>query len=422
MSQQHPHAAFAEGKIGQYLLSCLDEAAQHSQPGDGVTRLFCSPEHRQVLPLIEQWMTRAGLTPERDAAGNLVGRCPKALSGEPALIMGSHQDSVVEGGKYDGMLGIAVPLVALEALRHAGVALPYGVEVVAFGDEEGVRFPTTLVGSRALAGTTVPQQLEARDKQGISLKEALRSFGVEPDDIPTLARDPANTLGFVEVHIEQGPRLEQRDHAVGIVTALTGIERHQVTVSGKAGHAGTTPMPGRQDALIGAADMVLAVDRVLHTTEGLVGVVGQLDVHPNAVNVIPASVTFTIELRSPEEATRRHGREAVQAALNDIADRRGLALAMDNTYRADGAHCAEWIMRGLEQACVTVKQPTERMFSGAGHDGLAMQDLTDIGMLFVRCKEGLSHHPDESISADDGEAAVRVMMAFLQQLDPSRCA
>ncbi|MGM0823509.1 MAG: allantoate amidohydrolase [Pseudomonadota bacterium] len=420
MSRQHPHAAFAEGKIGQYLLSCLDEAAQHSQPGDGVTRLFCSPEHRQVLPLIEQWMTRAGLTPELDAAGNLVGRCPKALSGEPTLIMGSHQDSVVEGGKYDGMLGIAVPLVALEALRHAGVRLPYGVEVVAFGDEEGVRFPTTLVGSRALAGTTDPQQLEARDKHGISLREALRSFGVDPDGIPALGRDPANTLGYLEVHIEQGPRLEQRDHAVGIVTALTGIERHHVTVSGKAGHAGTTPMPGRQDALVGASEMVLAVDSVLQTTEGLVGVVGQLDVHPNAVNVIPASVTFTVELRSPQSDTRQYGREAVQAALQEVAGRRGLTLSMDNTYQAEGAHCAEWIMRGLEQACTAVEQPCERMFSGAGHDGLAMQDLTDIGMIFVRCKDGLSHHPDESISAEDGEAAVRVIMAFLQQLDTSR--
>lgn len=421
MSQQHSHAAFAEGKIGQYLLSGLDEAAQHSQPGAGVTRLFCSPEHRQVLPLIEQWMTRAGLTPERDAAGNLVGRCSKALSGEPTLIMGSHQDSVVEGGKYDGMLGIAVPLVALEALRHAGVTLPYGVEVVAFGDEEGVRFPTTLVGSRALAGTIDPQQLEARDKQGISLKEALRGFGVDPDGIPALARDPANTLGFVEVHIEQGPRLEQRDHAVGVVTSLTGIERHRVTVSGKAGHAGTTPMPGRHDALVGASEMVLAVDRVLQTTQDLVGVIGQLDVHPNAVNVIPASVTFTVELRSPQSKTRQQGHETIKATLHEVAERRGLTLSMDNTYSADGAHCAEWIMRGLEQACASVEQPTERMFSGAGHDGLAMQDVTDIGMLFVRCKDGLSHHPEESISADDGEAAVRVMMAFLQQLDTSQC-
>ncbi|MCL7930723.1 M20 family metallo-hydrolase [Halomonas llamarensis] len=421
MPQHTPHAPFAEGQIGHDLLTRLDEAARYSQPGPGVTRLFCSPEHRQVLPLIEQWMELAGLTPELDAAGSLVGRCPNAQAGKPTLTLGSHQDSVVEGGKYDGMLGIAVPLIALEALRREGITLPYGVEVVAFGDEEGVRFPTTLVGSRALAGTTDPQQLKARDKQGISLKEALRSFGVEPDGIPALARDPANTLGFVEVHIEQGPRLEQHDHAVGVVTSLTGIERHQVTVSGKAGHAGTTPMPGRHDALVGASEMVLAVDRVLQTTEGLVGVVGQLDVHPNAVNVIPASVTFTVELRSPQSETRQRGHETIQAALDEVAERRELTLSMDNTYRADGAHCAEWIMHGLEQACATVEQPTDRMFSGAGHDGLAMQDVTDIGMLFVRCKEGLSHHPDESISAEDGEAAVRVIMAFLQQLDAFRC-
>lgn len=408
--------AFNQGELGKTLIDRLDEAAQYSEPGPGVTRLFCSQAHRQVLPLISRWMEHAGLTPQLDAAGNLVGRCPKAQTGEKTLIMGSHQDSVIEGGKYDGMLGVALPLLALEALKREGITLPYGVEVVAFGDEEGVRFPTTLVGSKALAGSVTPDQLEAQDSEGISLQDALIAFGCSPDDIPAIARDPAKTLGFLEVHIEQGPILEQRDHAVGIVTALTGIERHQVTLSGKAGHAGTTPMDMRHDALVGAAEMVLAVDRVLQNTDELVGVVGRLNVHPNAVNVIPAQVTFTVELRSPESATRQYGREAIKAAMEAVAKRRGLALNIENTYSADAVSCADWMMTSLEHACIQAGQPAERLFSGAGHDGLAMRSLTDIGMLFVRCKDGLSHHPDEAITAEDGEAATRVIMAFLRQL------
>ena len=416
MTKTAVHTPFAQDELGQALIDRLDEAARCSAPGAGVTRLFCSQEHRDILPLISRWMEQAGLAPQLDASGNLVGRCPKALAGEKTFIMGSHQDTVIEGGKYDGMLGVALPILALEALKREGVTLPFGIEVVAFGDEEGVRFPTTLVGSKALAGNVTPAQLAAQDAQGVTLAEALTAFGCQPDKIPAIARDPANTLGFLEIHIEQGPILEQRHHAVGIVTALTGIERHRVTLRGKAGHAGTTPMPMRHDALVGAAEMVLAVDSVLQRTDKLVGVVGKLDVHPNAVNVIPAEVTFTVELRSPERNIRQRGREAVYTALEEVAVRRGLVLEIENTYSADATACADWMMASLEEACAQAGQPTERLFSGAGHDGLAMQALTDIGMLFVRCKDGLSHHPDEAITAEDGEAATRVVMAFLQQL------
>lgn len=416
MTKTAVNTPFAQDELGQVLIERLDEAARCSAPGAGVTRLFCSQEHREVLPLIGGWMEQAGLAPHLDAAGNLVGRCPKAQAGEKTFIMGSHQDSVIEGGKYDGMLGVALPILALEALKREGVTLPCGIEVVAFGDEEGVRFPTTLVGSKALAGNVRPDQLAVRDEQGVSLAEALTNFGCQPDEIPAIARDPANTLGYLEVHIEQGPILEQRHHAVGVVTALTGIERHRVTLNGKAGHAGTTPMPIRHDALVGAAEMILAVDSVLQNTDELVGVIGRLDVHPNAVNVIPAEVTFTVELRSPEHNIRQRGRDAVYAAMEEVATRRGLILEMENTYSADAVACADWMMTALEQACTQVGQPADRMFSGAGHDGLAMQALTDIGMLFVRCKDGLSHHPDEAITAEDGETATRVVMAFLQQL------
>ncbi|MGC3874169.1 allantoate amidohydrolase [Halomonas sp. GXIMD04776] len=402
--------------LGQALLDRLDEAARHSEPGSGVTRLFCSDEHRAVLEVIEAWMRQAGLAPELDASGTLVGRNEHARAGQKTLIMGSHQDTVVEGGKYDGMLGVALPLMALQALKEEGITLPYGIEVVAFGDEEGTRFQSTLIGSRALAGTFDPASLESRDADGVSLGEALKAFGGDPEAIPGLARDPGSMLGFVEVHIEQGPVLEQRDHAVGVVTALTGIERHRLNVTGKAGHAGTTPMPGRCDALVGAAEMIVEVDRVLNATDDFVGVVGKLDVRPNAVNVIPAEVEFTLELRSPDGEVRRRGREKVLAACQQLAQARGLEFDVESTYEAEAVNCADWLIEALENACRACKEPAERLFSGAGHDGLAMSELTDIGMLFVRCKDGLSHHPDEAISASDAEAAIRVLMRFLVEL------
>ncbi len=402
--------------LGHDLLAWLDEAARHSLPGPGVTRLFCSAEHRAVLELIAGWMREAGLEPHLDASGNLVGSCPRAAAGERTLILGSHQDTVVEGGKYDGMLGVALPLMALKTLREQGVELPYGIQVVAFGDEEGTRFQSTLIGSRALAGTFQAESLDATDADGITLGEALRDFGGDPEAIPALARDPERVLGFCEVHIEQGPVLEQRDHAVGVVTALTGIERHRVTLTGKAGHAGTTPMPGRRDALVGAAEMVVTVDRVLNATDNLVGVVGKLDVRPNAVNVIPAEATFTLELRSPSAEVRRAGRVRLLDAFAEIAETRGLSLDIEQTYSAEAVDCADWMIEALEAASKECGQPAERLFSGAGHDGLAMHDLTDIGMLFVRCRDGLSHHPDEAITAADADAATRVLMAFLRGL------
>ncbi len=403
--------------LGKTLMARLDEAAAFSRPGPGVTRLFCSEEHRQVLELIGDWMRQAGLEPSLDASGNLVGRNPRAIAGEKTLILGSHQDTVTEGGKYDGMLGVALPLMALQEIKDQGVELPYGVEVVAFGDEEGTRFQSTLIGSRALAGTLDDESLAALDAEGISVAEAIQAFGGDPAVIPDIARSPEQVLGFVEVHIEQGPVLESRDHAVGVVTALTGIERQRITVTGKAGHAGTTPMAGRRDALVGAAEMVVEANRLLQATDNFVGVVGKLEVRPNAVNVIPSEVTFTLELRSPDGNTRARGREEILSAFRRLAEARGLEVAIERTYAAEAVACAEWLVEALEEACDGAGEPAERMFSGAGHDGLAMHDLTDIGMLFVRCRDGLSHHPDESITAEDAERATRVMMQFLSAME-----
>lgn len=408
--------------LGHDILQRLDEAAICSQPGPGVTRTFCSDEHRQVLPLIEKWMQAAGLTTERDAAGNLVGRCPQARAGEPTLIIGSHQDTVTNGGKYDGMLGVVLPLAALEAMREAGDDLPYGIEVVAFGDEEGTRFQSTLVGSRALAGTFSDEMLHAEDADGVSMAQALKAFGGDPYQIPALARDSERTLGFFEVHIEQGPILENKNLAVAAVTALTGIERHRLWVTGKAGHAGTTPMEVRQDALVAAAQMVVVVDKHLQATPDLVGVIGKLEVRPNAVNVIPATVEMTFELRSPHDDLRRRGREEIFRRLHDIAGEASLTLDIEQTYEAQSVACADWMIEGIKAAMQRRGITPYSMYSGAGHDGLAMHALTDIGMLFVRCRDGLSHHPDESITAEDAETAAEVLIEFLKGFPVSRKA
>lgn len=406
--------------LGQLIYNRLDEAANHSQPGPGVTRLFLSDEHKSITPLIREWMSKAGLVSEIDAAGNIIGRDDKALAGAPTLILGSHQDTVVSGGKYDGMLGIALPITVIEHLRKTGIELPFGIEIVAFGDEEGTRFQSTLVGSRALAGTFDPKALDARDDHGISVADALRDFGCNPDDIPTLKRNRRHVLGFVEIHIEQGPVLEGMDLPVGIVSALTGIERHRVQIQGKASHAGTTPMHTRQDALVAAADIIHQVEATCSTTEGMVGVVGKIEVRPNAVNVIPDQVDLTIELRAPERIVRVNGRGQILSALPVIANNRRVEISSDQTYEAEGVPCAEWIMNGLEQAIAANAIKPYRLFSGAGHDGLAMHDLCDIGMLFVRCRDGLSHHPDEAITANDADTAAKVLADFLKNVGKLR--
>lgn len=406
--------------LGQLIFDRLEEAATHSQPGPGVTRLFLSNEHRAVAPLIRDWMTRAGLESEIDAAGNIVGRDQKAMDGVPTLILGSHQDTVVSGGKYDGMLGVALPIAVIEQIRKSGIDLPFGIEVVAFGDEEGTRFQSTLVGSRALAGKHDPKSLDATDDRGISVADALRDFGCAPDDIPSLKRDKKNTLGFIEVHIEQGPVLEKRDLPVGVVTALTGIERHRIRIQGKASHAGTTPMHNRHDALVAAADVIHQVEAICSATEGMVGVVGKIEVSPNAVNVIPDHVDLTIELRAPERFVRVNGRGQILSALPNIATNRRVEISADQTYEAEGVPCTDWIMNGLGQAIGEQGFEPFRLFSGAGHDGLAMHDLCDIGMLFVRCRDGLSHHPDEAVTAQDIDVAAKVLIDFLQMVGPMK--
>jgi allantoate deiminase len=397
--------------LGRVAAKMLEEAARLSEPGDGVTRLPFTPEHRDAAALIGDWMRSAKLKPSLDAAATRVGRRAGTVAGAGTLILGSHQDSVRNGGAYDGIMGVLLPILALRALGDA--ELPFDVEVVAFADEEGVRFPTALIGPRALAGTFDAAVLDMSDRKGVRLRDALAGFGGDPAGIPALKRDGKRIIGFVETHIEQGPVLEAENLPVGIVTAIAGIERHEVTFTGRAAHAGTTPMELRHDALCAAAELALAVERVCAGTAQAVGTVGQFDVSPNVVNAVPGEVALKVELRSAEDAIRKSVRGQVEAAAREAAERRGCKVEMARTYEQPAQSCDPSLRADLEKAVAGAGIRPFSLMSGATHDASAMADLCRVAMLFVRCRDGVSHHPDEYASAEDMGHAIEVLRRFL---------
>ena len=307
--------------------------------------------------------------------------------------------------------------MALEKLRSDGIELPFSVEVLAFADEEGVRFPTALIGSRALAGTFDPSVLSMVDPQGITLRDAMLAFGLDPDRIGTLARNLTDVIGFVETHIEQGPVLEQQDEALGVVTAICGIERHQIEVTGETGHAGTLPMSGRRDALVGAAAVVTEVDRLGQTTPDLRATVGALDVEPNVVNAVPRRVRMTAEFRSPDDQTRGNAGKSLHRFARELATRRNLTIKAQRTYSQEAQTYDVDLSRCLAKAATGLGAQDLALPSGATHDASAMADLCPIAMLFVRCRGGVSHKPEEFASADDMGLAISALAGFLTSIE-----
>lgn len=389
----------------------LDEAATISEPGPGVTRLPFTDEHARAADLIENWMNEAGLETRRDAAATVIGRRAGSDLRAGTLFLGSHQDSVRGGGAFDGMMGVLLPILAIRALDDR--ELPFSVEVLAFADEEGVRFPTALLGPRALAGTLDPKVLDLKDRNGVSLREALGDFGGDPESAHSIARNPERIMGFLETHIEQGPVLEAEDLPLGVVTAICGIERHEATFTGRAAHAGTTPMELRHDALAAASELVLSVERICAATENAVGTIGRLDVGPNVVNAVPAEVSLTVELRSADDATRGKVRKAVEDAARKAARKRGCCLAMERTYEQPAKACDPGMRADLEAAVRQVGIPPLSLMSGATHDASAMADLCPMAMLFVRCRGGVSHNPEEHATPEDMGVAVDVIRRYL---------
>ncbi|WP_306115320.1 MULTISPECIES: M20 family metallo-hydrolase [unclassified Roseovarius] len=397
---------------GQRAEALLQELAACSEPGPGVTRLPFTPEHRAALEVLQEAMRRADLTVSVDAAGTLIGR-REGPPGSKTFLLGSHQDSVREGGAYDGIMGVVLPLLALEKLRAEGVDLPFAVEILAFADEEGVRFPTALIGSRALAGTFDRDVLDMRDGDGNPLRDAMTTFGLAPDRIGTLARNPDEVIGFLETHIEQGPYLEREGEAIGVVTAICGIERHQIEVTGETGHAGTLPMKGRRDALVGAAAIVSEVDRLGQQTTDLRATVGALTVEPNVVNAVPRAVRLTAEFRSPDDDIRRKAGDGLHSFVQELARQRSLTIEATRTYAQDAQPCSAELSHCLMTAAKATGARGLTLPSGATHDASAMADLCPIAMLFVRCRDGVSHKPEEFAAPADMGAAIVAISHFL---------
>lgn len=397
---------------GKLAADRLHQLAQISELGPGVTRLPFTPEHRAALTLLTEWMEDAGLSVHLDDAGSLVGR----HEGEPGagtFYLGSHQDSVREGGAYDGAMGVVLPILAMKNLKDAGALPRYSVEVLAFADEEGVRWPTALIGSRALAGTFDPASLDMKDRAGVTLRAAIKGFGLNPDLIGELHRPRQGALGYLETHIEQGPMLEEEDSPLGVVTAICGIERHQITMAGETGHAGTLPMASRRDALVGAAAIVTEVNRLANETADLRATVGEIHGSPNVVNAVPGEVSLTVELRSPVDETRSEAGDHMQAFARKVSAEIGLGLRAERTYAQPAQPCDDHLTTSLSQAVTASGLRPIRVPSGATHDASAMADLCPISMLFVRCRGGISHSPKEHAEPRDLGHAIDVLGRFL---------
>ena len=403
----------SDDELGPMVESWLHDLAAISEPGPGVTRLPFTPQHRAALDLLGTRMEETGLSVLLDAAGTLIGR-QGGPAGAPVLLMGSHQDSVRQGGAFDGIMGVVLPILALKGLRDEGVRLPFAVEVMAFADEEGVRFPTALMGPRALAGTFDMTALELTDRDGISLRQAMSDFGLDPDALPGLKRDPHDVLGWIECHIEQGPQLERAGAHLGVVTAICGIERHALRLTGEAGHAGTLPMGLRRDALAAAAEVVLSVEALARAIKGLLGTVGALSVTPNAVNAVPGSVDMTIELRAPDDGTRKAAGAAITDQVRQIAAARGVQADIRRSYAQAATPCDPALQDLLMQAVRESGEQGLRLASGATHDTSAMADLCPVALLFLACRDGISHNPAEHATPATLGRAVAALKVALQ--------
>ena len=404
--------------LGPTIMEWLDELAECSEDPAELTRRYLTPEHARAAELIMRRMREAGMSARLDAVGNVVGHFPGCRHGARKLILGSHLDTVRNAGKYDGALGVMLPIACLRSLHERGERLDYPVDVIAFGDEEGVRFQATLIGSQAVAGDLPPATLDAVDEDGVSLREAMREFGLDPDAVGGAAYNRDEVAAYVEVHIEQGPVLEAEDLPVGVVTSIAGAVRLRVEVMGRAGHAGTVPMHLRRDALAAASEAVVAVERICLETPGTVGTVGVLRTVSGAVNVIPGVVEFTIDVRGESDDRRQIALNRIDEAFAEIASRRGVHFDCVPTHETGARQCSPRLMRRLGEAVGAEGFEVRRLPSGAGHDAMAMAHLTEIGMLFVRCKEGISHHPAESMTEADAGAAARVLLRFLDCFDP----
>lgn len=395
---------------------CSEMAELSDIPGE-ITRTFCSPAMTRLHDILRGWMESAGQTCRLDAAGNLRGRWDAATSKDaPALVVGSHLDTVPNGGRYDGMLGVTLAVALAAALNRSQASLPFALEVIGFSEEEGVRFGLPFIGSRALIGDCDQVLLDRQDSAGVSVRSALESFGCEPQRIASAEMQPNQVVAFLEAHIEQGPVLQDQQLPLGVVTAIAGQTRASVRFVGMAGHAGTVPMHLRRDALAAAAEWIAQVESIGRDTVGLVATVGEVEVFPGAVNVIPGEVRVSLDLRHADDAIRAAALARLQNLGKQVSARRNVTFEFSIKHE----HCAtamdERVTHILQQSIADVGVAPARLVSGAGHDAAVMARRFPATMLFIRCRDGISHHPDESVMVEDVTAALTAMWHFTRRL------
>ena len=400
----------------QKIMRRIKSLARVSDESACLTRTFASPAMRRANDLVAGWMREAGMKIREDAVGNLLGHYAARQPDAKILLLGSHLDTVRNAGKFDGPLGVILAIACVEQLHRARLRLPFAIEVVGFSDEEGVRFQTTYLGSKAVAGRFDPRDLKCRDAAGISMAEAIKKFGGNAAKIPSARLEPKKLIGYVEAHIEQGPVLEHKKLAVCIVTGIAGQTRTRVSFSGQAGHAGTVPMALRRDALCAAAEFVLAVEKLAQESAGLVATVGQIQAAPGASNVIPGEARLTLDVRHASDVRRRAAVKQLHQQARAIARRRKAKLDFEHVHEAGAADCCPELSVLLAGAVGRHQRAVLRLPSGAGHDAAVMAGITPAAMLFIRCKGGISHHPDESASVKDVRVALDVLNDFLLDL------
>ena len=401
-----------KGRAQRAIADCRRIAQMSEEPGR-ITRRFLTPPVQEVHKFLRSRMESLGMTVHIDAAGNLRGLWQPPGAHGKRLILGSHIDTVPDAGAFDGVLGVAL---ALEWTRLAQeLKLPLSIEIIAFSEEEGVRFGVPFLGSRAVAGRFDPALLALKDADATTLAEAIRAFGQDPGKIGEAALD-SNALGFVEIHIEQGPVLESEGLSVAAVSAIVGQTRLTAEFRGHANHSGTTPMRLRRDALAGAAEWICAVESIALQTEDLIATVGKIDAEPNAANVIAGVARVSLDVRHADDRSRKTSVESLLAQANAIAEKRGLALEITRQMDQPAVPMDERLTSHLADAIEAAGLPEKLMTSGAGHDAMVMAARVPTTMLFLRSPGGISHHPDESVLEEDVAAALEVGRGFLQRL------
>jgi allantoate deiminase len=407
-------------QLASLTMERIEALAQISEDSGKLTRTFASPAMRRANELVGAWLRAAGMSVRTDAIGNLIGHYPAATPDGKILLLGSHLDTVRDAGKFDGSLGVLVAVACVQHLHEQKVRLPFAIEVVGFADEEGVRYQSTYLGSRALAGTFNLEDLNRFDARGIRLADALREFGGNPDGLGSAKMDANRLLGYAEVHIEQGPVLEQRNLAVGVVSAISGQTRARLNFRGEAGHAGTVPMNLRKDALCAAAEFVLAVEALGRSRGGLVATVGEIAALPGATNVIPGEATLSLDVRHPDDAVREQAVTELKQRAEEIAAERGMFLQWEISHKNGAVICDRRLTTVLENAVKRHQKEAPLLASGAGHDAAALAAICPVAMLFVRCRGGISHNPAESATEADVAVAIGVMNDFISALGKAK--